>query len=128
MITAQTSAPSTDLEAQQEALRVIREAFDQARTDPALTLDVTGVGAFSLELQSTIRAESQLLGILAGASRFPFGSFPGPLGGYTERTRRRKGECRGREQYGDAVHQRITSSRRSAACICTMPSIFEIMT
>jgi len=68
VIAAQTRAPGTDLTAQAKALEVIQNSFDRFRTQPDLVMDVTGVGAFSLELQSTIRAETQLLGILAGSA------------------------------------------------------------
>jgi len=68
VVTAQTRSPGVDLQAQQLALDTVRDAFSELRTDPALTLDVTGVGAFGLELQSIIQQEARKLGILAGSA------------------------------------------------------------
>lgn len=65
VLLAATRAPSTDLTRQAAAVTAIRSTF--ADIDPArqLDLEVTGVGAFGVELQETIRAEAQRLTILA---------------------------------------------------------------
>ena len=68
VITAQTHAAGTDLQAQAEALGIIRDSFDEVKTHPDLELTITGVGAFGIQLQSIIQKESRLLGILAGSA------------------------------------------------------------
>ena len=47
------------------AVAAVRSAFEQLPGAESLQLDVTGVGAFSVELQQTIRAEALKRTILA---------------------------------------------------------------
>lgn len=70
VVTAQTRSPGVDLLAQQRALDTVRDIFFEVRGDQDLTLEVTGVGAFGLELQSIIRKEARLLGLFAGSAIF----------------------------------------------------------
>ena len=67
VLLAETAATSIDIAAQATAIDAIHNAF-AAIGDDSLTLDITGVGAFSVELQETIRAEATLRSILASAA------------------------------------------------------------
>jgi predicted exporter len=58
VLVAETRAAPTDIAAQEQALTAIRSAFDELPGSDSLRLDVTGVGAFSVELQNIIRAEA----------------------------------------------------------------------
>jgi predicted exporter len=65
VLIAETRAGSIDIGAQREALATIRETFAELPDTDGLDLEITGVGAFSVELQETIRAEATLRSILA---------------------------------------------------------------
>jgi predicted exporter len=68
VIMAETAAPATDIKAQQEALAAIDAVFKDLGSSTDIGLEVTGVGAFSVELQRTIRAEAQWRSSLAVAA------------------------------------------------------------
>lgn len=68
VLMAETRAAAIDIEAQAAAVTAIRTAFKQVPGSSALHFDVTGVGAFSVELQRTIRAEAMKRTILATAA------------------------------------------------------------
>lgn len=68
VLMASTRAPATDLVGQGDAIAAVRGAFARLATADALELELTGVGAFGVELQETIRAEAQRLSILATAA------------------------------------------------------------
>ncbi len=65
VLLAETTAASIDIAAQAGAVDAVKTAFGALPGSEALTLDVTGVGAFSVELQETIRAEATLRSVLA---------------------------------------------------------------
>lgn len=65
VLMATTRAPAIDLVAQADAVAAVQVAFAELASAHTLELDITGVGAFGVELQETIRAEAQKLSILA---------------------------------------------------------------
>lgn len=65
VLLAETRAPAIDITAQEQAITSIRQAFTDLPVSNSVTLELTGVGAFSVELQNTIRAEAQKRTILA---------------------------------------------------------------
>ena len=65
VLLAETTAASIDIAAQAAAVDTIRAAFAELPGSDALDLEITGVGAFSVELQETIRAEATLRSVLA---------------------------------------------------------------
>ena len=65
VLMAETRAASIDIEAQAEAISVVRSAVSNLATVTRVDLEITGVGAFSVELQKTIRAEAQKRSLLA---------------------------------------------------------------
>ena len=68
VLMAETSAAAIDIGAQTEAVRAIHDSFASLTQGSGLELDVTGVGAFSVELQETIRAEAMKRTVLASAA------------------------------------------------------------
>ena len=68
VLLAETKAAAIDIDAQARAVDAIRTSFGGLPGSERLTLDVTGVGAFSVELQDTIRAEATLRSVLASAA------------------------------------------------------------
>jgi predicted exporter len=68
VLLAETAAASIDIAAQGRAVDTIHSAFGGLPTSDMLTLDITGVGAFSVELQETIRAEATLRSVLASVA------------------------------------------------------------
>jgi predicted exporter len=68
VLMAATRAPAIDLAAQTAAVNAVKTAFAGLPGTSTLKLDITGVGAFGVELQDTIRAEAQKLSILAAAA------------------------------------------------------------
>lgn len=67
VLLAETQAAAIDVAAQEAAIAEVRDAF-AAVGDGTQDLDITGVGAFSVELQRTIRAEATLRSVLASAA------------------------------------------------------------
>ncbi len=65
VLLAETAAASIDIDAQARAVEAISAGFAALPGSGGLTLDITGVGAFSVELQETIRAEATLRSVLA---------------------------------------------------------------
>jgi predicted exporter len=65
VLLAETRAPAVDMAAQAAALEDVRQSFEAVPGSQALRLEMTGVGAFGVELQETIRAEAQKRTILA---------------------------------------------------------------
>jgi predicted exporter len=65
VLLAETRAPAIDIAAQEQAITLIRQAFTDLPNSNSVKLELTGVGAFSVELQKTIRAEAQKRTILA---------------------------------------------------------------
>jgi predicted exporter len=69
VLMAETRAPALDLAAQADAVRIVRSAFaDLSGLPGELRLELTGVGAFGLELQEVIRAEAKSRTILASCA------------------------------------------------------------
>jgi predicted exporter len=68
VLLAETKAAAIDIDAQARAVSAIRAGFDALPGSETLSLDVTGVGAFSVELQDTIREEATLRSVLASAA------------------------------------------------------------
>jgi predicted exporter len=68
VLMAATRAPAIDLAAQTAAVNTVKTAFAGLPGTSMLNLDITGVGAFGVELQDTIRTEAQKLSILAAAA------------------------------------------------------------
>jgi predicted exporter len=67
VLMAETHAPSIDLAAQTDAIHSVQQTFAALPDVTALNLELTGVGAFSVELQKTIRAEATKRSIMATA-------------------------------------------------------------
>lgn len=65
VLVAETQAAAIDIAAQFEAITTVRQAFAALPEASSQTLDITGVGAFSVELQETIRAEATARSIFA---------------------------------------------------------------
>jgi len=65
VLLAETRAPAIDIAAQEQAIMSIRHALAELPGSGSVQLELTGVGAFSVELQNTIRAEAQKRTILA---------------------------------------------------------------
>lgn len=74
VLMAETRATAIDLAAQTEAVDAVKKAFSSAGLSMGYTtpleLEVTGVGAFGVELQKTIRAEAKKRTILAAGALF----------------------------------------------------------
>ena len=74
VLMAETRATAIDLVAQAEAVDAVKKAFSSASQSLGFAsspdLDVTGVGAFGVELQQTIRAEARKRTILATGALF----------------------------------------------------------
>jgi hypothetical protein len=68
VLMAETRAASIDISAQANAVGVIKQAVAALPAETSLAVDITGVGAFSVELQKTIRAEATKRSILASAA------------------------------------------------------------
>ena len=68
VLLAETRAAAIDIEAQAQAIMSIRQAFSELPGSESLQLELTGVGAFSVELQGTIRSEATKRTIIAIAS------------------------------------------------------------
>ena len=68
VLMAETHAASIDILAQAEAIRTVQRAFAALPSSTPLTLELTGVGAFSVELRQTIRAEATKRSILASGA------------------------------------------------------------
>lgn len=58
VLLAETRNIAMDIAAQTHAVNVIKTAFDSINSTTSLTLELTGVGAFGVELQRTIREEA----------------------------------------------------------------------
>lgn len=65
VIMAATRATAIDLAAQAKAVEAVEATFASLPAASPLELEITGVGAFGVEVQKTIRAESQKLSIFA---------------------------------------------------------------
>ena len=65
VLMAETHAAALDLTAQAEAIAAVKTTFAKIPGSDALELEITGVGAFGLELQKTIRVEAKKRSILA---------------------------------------------------------------
>ena len=68
VLMAETRAPSIDITAQGDAIRAVRREFAALPDSTTLRLEITGVGAFSVELQETIQAEAKKRSIMASAA------------------------------------------------------------
>lgn len=68
VLMAETHASSIDITAQAEAIHAVQQAFAALPAASSLSLEMTGVGAFSVELQQTIRAEAMKRSILASGA------------------------------------------------------------
>ena len=68
VLLAETRAPAVDIAAQTLAIQVVDQAFSNLSGPSTLKLEKTGVGAFSVELQRTIRAEAKKRTILASGA------------------------------------------------------------
>lgn len=64
----ETRASAVDIEAQTSAVARVRQVFDELKGDDVLALEITGAGAFGVELQETIRAEAQKRSLLASVA------------------------------------------------------------
>lgn len=65
VVMAEARASSIDTDAQRAALAAIRTAFASLPEAADLAIDVTGFGAFGIELEQAIRAEATLYSIVA---------------------------------------------------------------
>jgi len=68
VLMAETHAASIDIAAQAEAVRSVRKSFAALPVSTPLSLELTGVGAFSVELRQTIRAEATKRSVLASGA------------------------------------------------------------
>ncbi len=64
----ETQATAVDLAAQAGVIATVREVFSGITTDHEASLEITGAGAFGVELQKTIRAEAQKRSVLASVA------------------------------------------------------------
>jgi predicted exporter len=65
VLMAETRAAALDLTVQADAIAAVKTTFANIPGSDVLDLEITGVGAFGLELQNTIRAETKKRSILA---------------------------------------------------------------
>jgi len=65
VLMAETRVDAVDLTGQATAIDVVRSEFSKLSAGSAAGLDITGVGAFGVELQSIIRSEAKKRSILA---------------------------------------------------------------
>jgi predicted exporter len=70
VLMAETRAAAVDLVAQAEAIAAVKAVFSKLPGSNDLELEVTGVGAFGLELQKTIRTEAKKRSIMAISALF----------------------------------------------------------
>jgi predicted exporter len=68
VLIAETRAASIDIGAQRVAIEAVRGAFEDLPDASSLEIEITGVGAFSVELQESIRTEAMVRSILASAA------------------------------------------------------------
>jgi len=68
VLMAETHAVAIDISAQAAAVDAVRQAFSALPEASSLSLEMTGVGAFSVELRQTIRAEATKRSILASGA------------------------------------------------------------
>ncbi len=68
VLMAETHAASIDIAAQTEAVHAVRRALADLSARTPLALELTGVGAFSVELEQTIRAEATKRSIFASVA------------------------------------------------------------
>ena len=62
LLVAETRAAGFDPQGQRKAADALRRAFDSVRTDPALKLEASGAGAFSVLMQERTKREVQWIG------------------------------------------------------------------
>ncbi len=67
VLMAETKAVASDLGAQALAIETIRNAFSDINKPDGVEIEITGVGAFGVELQEIIRAEAKKRTMLASA-------------------------------------------------------------
>ncbi len=65
VLMAESKATAVDLAGQSAAVEAIRKTFASIEGTDALALEITGAGAFGVELQQTIRAEAQKRSLFA---------------------------------------------------------------
>jgi predicted exporter len=65
LLAVETQAPGFDPQGQRRAADALERAFMKVRTDPALTLTVSGPGAFSVLMKDRTQSEAQRLGGMA---------------------------------------------------------------
>ncbi len=68
VLMAETHAASIDITAQAEAVHSVRRALADLSASTSLALELTGVGAFSVELEQIIRAETVKRSVFASAA------------------------------------------------------------
>ena len=68
VLMAETHAAAIDITAQAAAVHAVRSAFAALPDAETLNLEITGVGAFSVELRETIQAEATKRSIMASAA------------------------------------------------------------
>ena len=61
----ETRATAVDISGQAQAVAQVRETFASVSDDAQISIEITGAGAFGVELQKTIRAEAQKRSVLA---------------------------------------------------------------
>lgn len=72
LILAQTRAAGFDLDAQQQVVAAIESAFAQARSNPAVGLELVGPGPFGVAIRERTRGEAQWFSALAVAALLLF--------------------------------------------------------
>jgi predicted exporter len=68
VILIETRATAVDIEGQADAVAMVQSVFAQLAEHDQLSLEVTGAGAFGVELQKIIRAEAQKRSLLASVA------------------------------------------------------------
>jgi len=68
VLMAETRATAIDLAAQFDVVHTVKKVFSKLSGSMPLELEVTGVGAFGVELQQTIRTEAKKRSILAASA------------------------------------------------------------
>lgn len=66
LLVVETAAPAFDPDRQQRALDVVQSAFDRVRADPAMEIEISGAGAFSVLMKNRTQRDAQWIGVADG--------------------------------------------------------------
>jgi predicted exporter len=63
LLIVETVAPAFDPDRQERAIQTLQRAFEAVRLDPAMKIEITGAGAFSVLMKNRTQREIQWLGV-----------------------------------------------------------------